>query len=128
MTSTQQLAEITLTESAAAAVRQLMAKHALQDHALRLFISAGGCSGWQYGLALEGDCHEEDTVFEQHGIRLVVDEVSLNYLRGATVDYTEALMGGSFVISNPNAVKSCRCGQSFHTQGDNGSPSGCACG
>ncbi len=128
-TQTEQIAEqIALTESAATAVQDLMARRNLADHALRVFVSGGGCSGLQYGMAFEGRVRDEDTIFEQHGVKIVVDEVSINYLRGATVDYVEEMMGSGFKISNPNAVSTCGCGQSFRTDKNSGSPEGCSCG
>ncbi|MFZ6026325.1 MAG: iron-sulfur cluster insertion protein ErpA [Chloroflexota bacterium] len=119
---------ISLTESAAAAIRDLMAKRELEGYALRVFISGGGCSGFQYGMALEGNAREQDQVFEQYGVRVVIDEVSIEYLRGATVDYVDELMGSGFKIHNPNAVSTCGCGSSFRTSGEAGSAGGGSCG
>jgi iron-sulfur cluster assembly accessory protein len=101
---------ITLTEPAAAAVRDLLVQQNLPDYALRVFISGGGCSGVQYGLALEGHVRAEDTTIEAYGVKVVVDEVSIEYLRGATVDYVEAETESGFKIINPNAMPSCNCG------------------
>jgi iron-sulfur cluster assembly accessory protein len=101
---------IILTEVAAAAVRDLLTQRNLPDYALRVYISGGGCSGLQHGLALEGHVREEDTSFEAHGVKVVVDEVSIEYLRGATVDYVEHETGSGFKILNPNAMPSCNCG------------------
>ena len=110
---------ITLTQPAANAVRDIMAQKNLQGYALRLYISGGGCSGYQYGLALDGNTRAEDTVFETDGIKLIVDEVSINYLGGASVDYVEGLTSSGFKIFNPNAISSCSCGQSFNsTEGE----------
>ncbi len=114
---------ITLTELAAGAVRDLLARRNLPGYALRIFISGGGCAGYQYGLALEGRVREEDFAFETHGVRVVIDEVSINYLRGATVDFSDELMGGGFKIHNPNAITTCNCGQSFQTP-DSDAPGG----
>jgi iron-sulfur cluster assembly protein len=119
---------VSLTESAAGAVQELMAKRDLQGYALRVFISGGGCSGFQYGMALEGNPRAQDTIFEQHGVKLVVDEVSIQYLRGATVDYVDELMGSGFKIHNPNAVSTCGCGNSFRTSGEANSEGGGGCG
>ncbi len=104
---------ITLTQPAANAVREIMSQKNLQGYALRLYISGGGCSGYQYGLALDSNTHEEDTVFETDGVKLIVDEVSIKYLGGASVDYVEGLTSSGFKIDNPNAISSCGCGQSF---------------
>jgi iron-sulfur cluster assembly protein len=121
---------INLTPAAAEAVQELLAKRDLEGYALRVFVSGGGCSGFQYGMALEGNPRENDLVSEQHGVKLVVDEVSINYLAGATVDYVDEIMGSGFKIENPNAVASCGCGNSFRTSNDPGYSSGgggCGC-
>ena len=120
--------QITLTAAAADAVRELLAKRNLEGYALRVFVSGGGCSGFQYGMALEGNVRENDLAIDQHGVKVVVDEISINYLAGATIDYMDELMGSGFKIENPNAVSSCGCGSSFRTKDDQGSPSaGCGC-
>ena len=117
MTETEQITAetITLTQAGAEAVRQIIDKKNLQGYSLRLFVSGGGCSGYQYGLALDNRERAEDTVFETDGIKLVVDEVSIKYLQGATVDYVEGMTSSGFKISNPNAISSCSCGQSFNS-------------
>jgi len=125
-----QVEQVVLTEPAAMAVQELLKKRNLEDqgYALRVFVSGGGCSGFQYGMALEGNIREQDTVTEQHGVKVVVDEISIGYLRGATVDYVDEIMGSGFKISNPNAVSSCGCGNSFRTSGEaGGSGGGCGC-
>ena len=109
--------EVTLTPAAADAVRGLLKDRQLEGHALRVFVSGGGCSGFQYGMALEGSPRESDVTFEQHGVRLVVDEVSMGYLRGANIDYLNDVMASGFKIDNPNATSSCGCGHSFRTDG-----------
>jgi len=120
---------ISLTPSAAQAVRDLLAKRSLEGYALRVFISGGGCSGFQYGMALEGNIRENDLSTEFDGVKVVVDEVSIDYLRGATVDYVDDLMGSGFKIENPNAVSSCGCGSSFRTKNDAGAEAaGGSCG
>ncbi|HZD57772.1 MAG TPA: iron-sulfur cluster insertion protein ErpA [Anaerolineales bacterium] len=122
--------QITLTSAAAGAVRELLAKRNLEGYALRIFVSGGGCSGYQYGMALEGNVRDNDLVYEQHDVKLVVDEISINYLRGSTVDYVDEIMGSGFKIDNPNAVASCGCGSSFRTkeEADAGYDSGGGCG
>jgi iron-sulfur cluster assembly protein len=119
---------VTLTQPAADAVRDAMQSKNLQGYGLRLFISGGGCSGYQYGLALDSNIRSEDLVTDTDGIKLIVDEVSIKYLQGATVDYVEGLTASGFKIINPNAASTCGCGQSFNsTDGD--SASGCSgCG
>ena len=118
---------VNVTPAAASAVQDLIDKRSLAGYGLRVFISGGGCSGFQYGLALEDNIRESDTVYDINGIQLVIDDVSINYLRGAQIDYVDELMGSGFKISNPNAVSTCGCGQSFKTADDN-SPEGGGCG
>lgn len=125
-----QTAQLNLTTAAAEAVEELLAKRDLDGYALRVFVSGGGCSGFQYGMALEDNIRETDFVTEQHGVKLVVDEISINYLTGATVDYVDEVMGSGFKIENPNAVATCGCGSSFRTSDDPGhahSSGGCNC-
>ena len=119
--------EITLTPAAQNAVRDLIAKRELEGYALRVFVSGGGCSGMQYGMALENNIRESDLTWEFDGVKVVIDEISIDYLRGASVDYIEDVMGSGFKIDNPNAVSACGCGSSFNTQGDAES-SGGGCG
>jgi iron-sulfur cluster assembly protein len=119
---------ITLTPPAIQAVRDLMNKRNLEGYALRVFVSGGGCSGFQYGMALENNIRVEDMVDEFDGVKVVVDEVSIEYLRGAKVDYIEDVMGSGFKIENPNAVSSCGCGNSFKTGNSaNSEGGGCGC-
>ena len=126
-----QVETITLTPAAADAVRDLMAKRELDGYGLRVYIQGGGCSGYQYGMALDDNFRDEDLVTDCHGVKVVVDEVSMNYMRGATVDFVDDLMGSGFKVENPNAVSSCGCGSSFRTQdgeapqGGSGGCSGC---
>ena len=125
-----QTAQIDLTPAAAEAVQDLLAKRELGDMALRVFVSGGGCSGFQYGMALEDNIRDTDIVSEQHGVKLVIDEISINYLDGAKVDYVDEIMGSGFKIENPNAVSTCGCGSSFQTSGDQANASsagGCSC-
>lgn len=121
---------LTITKTAAKAVNDLLEKRELSsdEYALRLFVSGGGCSGFQYGMALEGQVRETDYEFEENGVRLVVDEVSFDYLRGSSVDYVDDIMGSGFKIDNPNAVASCGCGSSFRTSGSGAPASGGGCG
>jgi iron-sulfur cluster assembly protein len=124
-----QVESISLTPSAAQAVRELLVKRNLEGYALRVFVQGGGCSGFQYGMALDANPREADNSFEYDGVKVLVDEISIDYLRGATIDYVEDLMGGGFKIENPNAVSSCGCGNSFRTKNDaysEGSSGGCA--
>jgi iron-sulfur cluster assembly protein len=121
---------ITLTPTAVQAVRDLMEQRNLDDYALRIYISGGGCSGFQYGMALDNNFRESDLTSEFDGVKVLVDEVSINYLRGATVDYVNDVMSSGFKIENPNALASCGCGNSFRTSEDpnsSGSAGGCHC-
>jgi len=119
---------VTLTSAAAQAVKDLLIKRELPDYALRVFVTGGGCSGFQYGMALENNIRPTDVTYETDGVRLVVDEVSIEYLEGATIDYVESVMGSGFKIENPNAISSCGCGSSFRTKDDSYSSSGGGCG
>mgnify|MGYP005842645179 FL=1 len=101
---------VTLTEPAADAIRDLMSKRNLEGYALRIFISGASCSGFQYGMALEGNVRENDYVLEQHGVQVVVDEISINYLAGATIDYIDDTEVSGFLIRNPNVITGCGCG------------------
>ncbi len=115
---------VTLTPSAVVAVRDLLAKRELEGYALRVFISGGGCSGFQYGMALENNIRETDLTREFDGIQVVVDEISIDYLRGATIDYVDGVMGSGFKIENPNAMSSCGCGSSFRSKDEAGAQDG----
>jgi iron-sulfur cluster assembly protein len=121
--TTPSIEVITLTPAAAQAVKDLLAKRNLEGYALRVFISGGGCSGFQYGMALENNIRDTDTTAEFHGVQVVVDEISIDYLRGASIDYVDDIMGSGFKIENPNAVSSCGCGSSFKTKNDSGAQS-----
>ena len=115
---------VNVTPAAASAVQELMTKRNLTGYGLRIFISGGGCSGFQYGLALEDNVRESDMAYEVNGVKIVIDEVSINYLRGAQIDYVDELMGSGFKITNPNAQSTCGCGQSFRTSDDEGASGG----
>ena len=104
---------VTLTDTAAGKVKELLNGQAEQDQAaLRVAVRGGGCSGFQYALALD-ERKDDDEVFDAQGIRVLVDPASLRYVDGSTVDYTESLMGAGFEVKNPNVVASCGCGSSF---------------
>jgi len=106
---------ISVTSSASEQLKQLIEKQGDPNTALRVFVSPGGCSGFQYGMALDNTLQEGDQVFEQDGIKLVVDEYSIEYLDGAEIDYVDGLMGAGFTVYNPNAISTCGCGHSFQT-------------
>jgi iron-sulfur cluster assembly accessory protein len=124
----EQTQQITLTPAAADVVRDLLSKRNLEGYALRVFVSGGGCSGFQYGMALEGNVRESDLVFEHHGVKVVVDEISIDYINGSTIDYVDELMGSGFKIENPNAVAACGCGNSFRTKDSAGEEAAGGCG
>lgn len=128
LTNETQTETIALTPAAVEAVRSLLEKRNLQGYALRVFVQGGGCSGFQYGMALEGNIREQDTTMEVDGIKVVVDEVSIDYLRGASVDYVDSVMGSGFKIENPNAVSSCGCGSSFRAKDGSDAASDGGCG
>lgn len=122
---------ILLTESATSMVQNLLVQKEVPNHGLRVFVSGGGCSGMQYGMALEGEARPYDHVIEQNGVKVFIDPTSMMYLAGATIDYVDSLMGGGFSVENPNAVSSCGCGHSFKTEGQAGAApagGGCGCG
>ena len=105
---------ITLTQAAAEEVKRLIEKEQKPNLGLRLGVKGGGCSGMSYVLALDEAVPKQyDSVFEQEGIKVLVDAKSQLYLDGTTVDYKNSLMGGGFEFNNPNAKKSCGCGTSF---------------
>jgi iron-sulfur cluster assembly accessory protein len=126
---------LNLTETAAHMVKDLLAQKNVPDHGLRVFVSGGGCSGLQYGMALEAEARPYDHVVEAHGVKMFVDPTSMMYLGSATIDYEDSLMGGGFRVDNPNAVSTCGCGHSFKTEAEaapapaasNGG-GGCGCG
>ncbi|MBX9607502.1 MAG: iron-sulfur cluster insertion protein ErpA [Gammaproteobacteria bacterium] len=104
---------LVFTNSAALKVRQLIDEEGDQGLMLRVFVQGGGCSGFQYGFTFDQAEGEGDTVVENHGVKLLVDPMSVQYLMGAEIDYTEGLEGSQFVIRNPNASTTCGCGSSF---------------
>jgi iron-sulfur cluster insertion protein len=104
---------ITVTESAARRIAFLRQQEQVGDACLRIAVSGGGCSGFQYGLSFDDQTNPDDRVFQRDGVSVVVDDVSLGLLNGAEVDFVEDLMGASFQIRNPNAASSCGCGNSF---------------
>jgi iron-sulfur cluster insertion protein len=104
---------ITITDSAARRIAALKAQEEAEGAFLRIAVSGGGCSGFQYGLTFDDQRSPDDVVFEHGGVTVIVDEVSLDLLNGAEVDFVEDLMGASFQIRNPNAASSCGCGNSF---------------
>ena len=104
---------VTLTESAAKRIAFLKTQEGDETLMLRIAVSGGGCSGFQYGFSFDSEQQEDDHLFERGGVRLVVDDVSLDLLAGSEIDFVEDLMGAAFQIRNPNASSSCGCGSSF---------------
>ncbi len=108
---------ITLTERAAAKIRELMAgEPAGEAEVLRVAVQGGGCSGFQYGLGFDRGLQEGDHELELHGVPVVIDPFSAPYLKGAEVDYVDSIEAAGFAISNPNATSSCGCGHSFQVE------------
>lgn len=133
MSAVQTLEEVittplTLTDGAAEVVKDLISQQERDDLALRVYVSGGGCSGLQYGMALDENIEQDDQVFESNGVRVVVDAVSLRYISGSTVDYITTGVGGGFKVENPNASGGCGCGSSFSTEEGQASGGGCGSG
>lgn len=116
--------EISLTPAAAARVRKLLEERSLEGHALRVFVSGGGCSGLQYGMGLDPEPRDTDQTFAFEDVNVIIDPVSMDHLRGSIIDYSEDLMEGGFKIENPNAVSACGCGHSFRTEGSEAAAEG----
>ena len=104
---------VLLTESAAKRIAELKAQENVPNAFLRLAVSGGGCSGFQYGFSFDDQRHEDDALFERDGEALVIDTISLELVQDAEIDFVEDLMGASFQVRNPNASSSCGCGNSF---------------
>jgi len=104
---------LVFTDSAVAKVRDLIYDEGNPELKLRVFVTGGGCSGFQYGFTFDEIQNEDDTAFTKNGVTLLVDPMSYQYLVGAEIDYQESIEGSQFVIKNPNAVSTCGCGSSF---------------
>lgn len=104
---------ITLSASAVRKVRELVADEDNESLKLRVFITGGGCSGFQYGFTFDEDAADDDTAIEADGVTVIVDPMSFPYLAGSEVDYAEGLEGSRFIVNNPNATTTCGCGASF---------------
>ena len=104
---------LVFTDNAASKVKQLIDEEGNPELKLRVFVSGGGCSGFQYGFTFDEKVEEGDTRVENEGVTLLVDPMSFQYLAGAEIDYSEGLEGAQFVIRNPNATTTCGCGSSF---------------
>ncbi|MBL8049057.1 MAG: iron-sulfur cluster assembly accessory protein [Chthonomonas sp.] len=118
---------ITLTDRAASELKALMEEQGQQNAALRVWVAGGGCSGLQYGMALDDNTPEEgDQIFAEAGVKVIIDPGSLGYMTGSIVDFVDDEHGGGFKIENPNAVRGCGCGNSFATE--DGQAAGCGSG
>ncbi len=114
MTFAQLESEITITEKAISEIKKIMEENAVPaEYGLRIGVKGGGCSGYTYSLGFDPETREGDTIIEQNGIRLFVDGKSLFYLSGTQLDYSSGLNGKGFIFNNPNATKTCGCGESF---------------
>lgn len=106
-------APLLFTDNAANKVKQLIEEEGCADLKLRVFVSGGGCSGFQYGFTFDEVANEDDTVLNKNGVQLLIDQMSFQYLAGAEIDYQDGLEGSQFIIRNPNATTTCGCGSSF---------------
>lgn len=104
---------LVFTDSAANKVKELILEEGNPDLKLRVFVTGGGCSGFQYGFTFDEIVNDDDTSMVKEGVTLLIDSMSYQYLVGAEIDYTDGLEGSQFVIKNPNATSTCGCGSSF---------------
>src|SRR5512138_1144880 len=104
---------LVFTDSAASKVKQLIDEEGNPDLKLRVFVTGGGCSGFQYGFTFDEAVSDDDTTLQKGSVTLLIDPMSLQYLMGAEIDYQENVEGAQFVIKNPNATSTCGCGSSF---------------
>lgn len=119
---------ISITDDAVEQLKAFLVEQGTPDFALRVFVAPGGCSGLQYGMSVEEEVEDGDTVIDTQGVRLLVDEFSAMYLGGSEIDFINSLMGGGFTVRNPNAVASCACGHSFDAGANADTAQGCGCG
>jgi iron-sulfur cluster assembly protein len=125
--SIEPIAVLNVTPAAVSVIKSLLEQRGIPGYALRVFVSGGGCSGLNYGMAFEPSPSSHDAVVEVDGVRLVVDPTSLLYLQGSTIDYVDSVFNAGFRIDNPNAVSSCGCGHSFRTKDSGGAESTGGC-
>ncbi|MBY0578831.1 MAG: iron-sulfur cluster insertion protein ErpA [Burkholderiales bacterium] len=104
---------IIFTDNAAGKVKEILLEEGNLNMKLRVYVTGGGCSGFQYGFAFEENSNDDDTVVRKNGVDMIVDAMSFQYLVGAEIDYQEGLEGSRFIIKNPNATTTCGCGSSF---------------
>jgi iron-sulfur cluster assembly accessory protein len=122
----QQPTVLSLSDAAAAKLRDLTKEEANPDIGLRVYVYSGGCSGYRYGMMLEDQPTPEDVRLEANGVRVYVDGQSIPLIKGSQIDYVDTLMGAGFTVNNPNAVAACGCGSSFRTADDAGQARACA--
>lgn len=113
MSTTETSDLLTFTDNAANKVKQLIKEEGNENLMLRVFVTGGGCSGFQYGFSFDEKIQDGDTEVVNQGVKLLVDPMSFQYLSGSEIDYKESLEGSMFVINNPNATTTCGCGSSF---------------
>lgn len=122
---------ITISPTAVSAVRDILTERKLEGYALRVYVAGGGCCGVQFGMALDNNIHPNDMTFESEGVKLLVDDQSIEYLRGAKIDFVnDPTRGAGFLVDSPSAQKeggSCSCGSHSHAEADS-EASTCACG
>jgi iron-sulfur cluster assembly protein len=118
-------APVTITEKAAEKALAILKEKGSETAALRVFVVGGGCSGYQYGMAIANEREADDLVIEQAGVTVLVDPESLPLMQGAEIDYVDDVMKSGFTIFNPNAVKGCACGSSFQTADGGGQARSC---
>ena len=111
--TTEQTEPLIFTEAAASKVKELIEEEGNAALNLRVFVSGGGCSGFQYGFTFDEEVNEDDAQVDKNGVKLLIDAMSYQYLVGAEIDYQENVEGAQFVIKNPNATSTCGCGSSF---------------
>jgi iron-sulfur cluster assembly protein len=116
---------VTITDKAAEKARNILTERGIENGALRVFVVSGGCSGYQYGMAIARTREDDDIAIEADGVTLLVDAESAPLIDGAEVDYVEDLMKSGFTIFNPNATRSCACGSSFQTADGSGQAKAC---
>jgi iron-sulfur cluster assembly protein len=116
---------VSITDKAAEKAKALLKDRGIEEGALRVFVVGGGCSGYQYGMAIAHEREEDDIIIEHGGITVLVDPESAPLMQGAEIDYVDDLMKSGFTIFNPNAVKSCACGSSFQTAEGGGHAKSC---
>jgi iron-sulfur cluster assembly protein len=122
----QQPTVVSLTDAAAAKLRELTKEETSPNVGLRVYVYSGGCSGYRYGMMLEDQPTADDSVLSANGVRVYIDQNSIPLIQGSEIDYVDTLMGAGFTVNNPNAVAACGCGSSFRTADDAGQARSCS--